>query len=390
MSERKIGERIKFLHCSDIHLDTPYIGLTPEKSDQRRAALRQTFVRLMDYVRNAGIKYVLMSGDIFDIKHATGATAELFIREIRSTPDTNFIIAPGRSDCISANPIYQSGRLPANCHVFESESLSRFDFADDKVTIYGWGFRDQSITESPLYDKHVDDISKINIVCGYADVDGEIAAERCPISTQDMQKFGADYYALGSRHDGSDFIKLEDSMYAYAGSLESIGFEEPGMGGAKLISVKYNNGELSIDAKTMTFGQLRFEKEVVDITGVNTNNEIINIVSKLVNEKKYGAETALIIELCGYVDPHFSIPNNLGSDTFGLYSFDLVDKTLPLYGTEYLKRDMSVKGDVFRQLLPILESGTEAEKLLAARAFREALAALEGRDLDMQINNLHE
>lgn len=377
MSDRKIGERLKFLHCSDLHLGTPYVGLAPDKSDERRGALRQTFRRLMEYVRNTGIKYVLMSGDIFDIKHATGATAELFIREIRNTPETVFVIAPGRSDAMNSNPIYNSGRLPGNCYVFDSENLSRFDFADDKVTIYGWGFKDQSITENPLYDKHVDDISKINIVCGYADVDGDVKSECCPISTQDLKKFGADYYAFGSRHEGSDFVTLEDSMYAYAGALESIGFEEPGMGGAKLISVKYNNGELSIDAKSMTFGQIRFQREVIDITGVNTNNEIINRVSRLVNDKKYGSETALVIELRGYVDPKFAIPKNLGSDTFGLYSFDIEDKTLPLYGTEYLRRDMSVKGDVFRQLLPILEGGNEEEQLLAAKAFREALAALE-------------
>lgn len=382
MSDRKIGERLKFLHCSDLHLDTPYIGLAPDKSDERRGALRQTFRRLIDYVRNAGIKYVLMSGDIFDIKHATGATAELFIREIRNTPETVFVIAPGRSDALNTNPIYNSGRLPSNCYVFEGEGLSRFDFAEDKVTIYGWGFRDQSITESPLYDKHVDDVSKINIVCGYADVDGEVASACCPISTQDLKKFGADYYALGSRHEGSDFVDLGGSMYAYAGALESIGFEEPGMGGAKLISIKYNSGELSVEAKSMTFGHIRFEREVVDITGVNTNNEIVNRVSQMVHEKKYGAETALIIELQGYIEPRFIVPKNLSSDNFSLYSLDIVDKTLPLYGTEYLRRDMSVKGDVFRQLLPILENGTEDEKLLAARAFREALAALESRDID--------
>jgi hypothetical protein len=171
-------------------------------------------------------------------------------------------------------------------------------------------------------------------------------------------------------------------MYAYAGALESIGFEEPGIGGAKLISIKYNNGELSIEAKSMTFGHIRFEREVVDITGVNTNNEIVNRVSQMVHEKKYGAETALIIELHGYIDPRFIVPKNLSSDNFSLYSLDIVDKTLPLYGTEYLRRDMSVKGDVFRQFLPMLENGTEEEQLLAARAFREALAALENRDIN--------
>ena len=382
MSDRKIGERLKILHCSDLHLDTPYVGLAPDKSDERRGALRQTFRRLMDYVRNAGIKYVLMSGDIFDIKHATGATAELFIREIRNTPETVFVIAPGRSDCLNTNPIYQSGRLPGNCYVFDSESLSRFDFAEDKVTVYGWGFRDQSITENPLYDKHVDDVSKINIVCGYADVDGEVASECCPISTQDIISFGADYYAFGSRHEGSDFVTVGASMYAYAGSIEATGFEEPGMGGAKLISIKYNNGEVSILPDTRTFGQVRFEREVMDITGVNNNNEIMNIVSRMVHEKKYGAETALILELRGYIDPRFDVPKNLSSDNFGLYSFEIEDKTLPLYGTEYLRRDMSVSGDVFRQFLPILENGTEEEQLLAARAFREALAALENRDIN--------
>lgn len=382
MSERKVGERLKFLHCSDLHLDTPYVGLTPEKSDECRRSLRQTFGKLMEYVRNAGINYVLMSGDVFDIKYATGATAEMLIREMRNTPDTVFIISPGKHDHLDGNPIYNSGRLPDNCYVFESETLDRFDFAEDKVTVYGWGFKGEEMKESPLYDKHVDDISKINIVCGYADVDGDVNSTSCPISSQDLKRFGADYYALGSRHEGSDFIKLDDSMYAYSGSLESVGFDEPGMGGAKLITIRYNNGELSIDVKNMPFGQIRFEREVIDVTGVNTNNEIINRVSRLVQEKKFGAQTALVIELCGFVDPRFVIPRNLGSDTFGLYFFDIVDKTLPLYGTESLRRDMSVKGDVFRQMLPILENGTDEEKLIAARAFREALAALENREID--------
>ena len=43
---------------------------------------------------------------------------------------------------------------------------------------------------------------------------------------------------------------------------------------------------------------------------------------------------------------------------------------------------MSVKGELFRQLLPMMESDDEEEKLLGARAFREGLAALENREID--------
>ena len=105
-------------------------------------------------------------------------------------------------------------------------------------------------------------------------------------------------------------------------------------------------------------------------------------ISRLVSDKKYGADTALRVELVGYVEPRFNVPRHFGGDTFGLYSFFLIDKTMPLYGTEYLKRDMSVKGEIFRQLLPMLESEDESERLLGARAFREGLAALENREID--------
>ena len=382
MSDKKQVSQLKFLHCGDIHLDTPFSGLSPEKSDERRRALRASFMRMMEYVRGSGVNYVLISGDLFETRYATNNTVELLVREFRNCSETKFIIAPGRHDCFAGNPIYESGRLPSNCYVFSSSNLSRFDFEEDRVTIYGWGFVDPVVKENPLIDNHVDDISKINIVCGYAELDGEVGSENCPISTADLKRFGADYYALGSRHDGGEFVNLDDSMYAYSGALESISFENPGFGGAKLISVRYSGGELSIDAKYMSFSQIAFKSEVMDITGVDSNNEIINRVSRLVSDKKYGAETALRVELVGYIDPRFIVPKTLGSDAFGLYSFELKDKTLPLYGTEYLKRDMSVKGEIFRQLLPLLESEDEEERLIAATAFREGLAALENREID--------
>lgn len=382
MSENNQASILKFLHCGDIHLDNPYIGLSAEKSEERRSGLRSTFMRMMDYVRDSGVNYVLISGDLFNTDYATNSTAELLIREFRNCPDTRFIIAPGKADAYENNPIYNSGRLPQNCYVFSSDKISRYDFEDDRVTVYGWAFLKPELYESPLYDTAVGDTSKINIVCGYADLDGAVGSSLCPISTSDMKKFGADYYALGSRHVGGDFISLGDSMYGYCGALESQGFEEPGLGGAKLVTVKYKNGELSIDAKNMTFGQIVFKSETLDITGVDTNNEIINRVSRMVSEKKYGAETALRLEVTGYLDPAFIVPKNLGSEAFGLYSFELVDKTLPLYGTKHLKRDMTVKGELFRQLLPMLEGDDEEERLLAARAFREGLAALENREID--------
>lgn len=382
MSEKTQATVLKFLHCGDIHLDTPFTGLSPEKSDERRLGLRASFSKMMEYVRGAGINYVLISGDLFESDCATGSTAELLIGEFRSSPDTKFIIAPGKHDSYENNLIYSTKRLPENCYIFSSDKIDRFDFEEDNVVIYGWAFMGESITASPLYDRRVGDSSKINIVCGYADLDGAVGSSLCPVSTLDLKRFGADYYAFGSRHEGSEFIKLDSSLCGYSGALESTGFDEPGIGGAKLITVKYNNGEMSMDAKNLTFGKIVFKKETIDITGVDTGSEVVSRVSRLISQKKYGPETALYLEFTGNIDPRFIIPKNLGADAFDLYSFETKDKTLPLYNTESFKRDMSIKGELFRQLLPMLQSADEEERLLGARAFREGLAALENREID--------
>ena len=383
MSDNVQGKRLKFLHCADIHLDTPFAGLPIDKSDERRRDLRTSFAKMMEYVRERQIDYVLRSGDLFDSEFATGTTADIIVREFKNTPDAKFIIAPGRADCYTDNPIYSSGRLPANCYVFSSDSLSRFDFEDDRLTVYGWAFVGKTLEANPLLDKRVDDSSKINIVCGYADVDGEIDSAVCPIPSTDLKSFGADYYAFGSRHGNTDFVKRGGLMYSYSGSLVSTGFDTPGIGGVKLLNVDYNEGELAIDGRQGVFGHLQFVTEEIDVTGVDANNEITNRISKLISTKKYGIDTALRIELVGDVDPRFILPRALECDAFGLYYFELVDKTMPLYNTKHFERDMSVAGELYRRLLPKMTSGSEEDRLVAARAFRVGLAALENREIDI-------
>lgn len=380
MAEIQKNTHIRFLHCSDIHLDAPFVGLSQEKSDERRRELRSTFMRLMQYVRDREVNVVLMSGDLFDARYATNQTAEVLIREFKNCPDTRFVIAPGKRDAYTDNPIYTSGRLPANVHVFSSDTLGRFDFDEMGVTVYGWAMMAQEQTENPLYERTVDDVTRVNIVCGYCDLDGAVDSVHCPVRESDLEHFGADYYALGSRHAGSDFKKVGESIYSYCGSLECTGYDHPGLGGANLVVVDYKNGELAIDVKRVSFGHLQFVTEQIDITGVDSTNEIVNRISRLISEHKYGQETALRVELCGNVDPYFTVMH-MDSDAFGLYDFDLVDKTMPLYGTEHFLRDMTAAGEVYRQLLPSLESEDEEERLTTARALRVALLALAGRDI---------
>jgi len=59
----------------------------------------------------------------------------------------------------------------------------------------------------------------------------------------------------------------------------------------------------------------------------------------------------------------------------------VIDNTTPLFDLDALKKDPTVKGEIVRSLLPLLESAEEEEAHRARTALRYALLALSGKDI---------
>ncbi|MBX4341380.1 metallophosphoesterase, partial [Mycobacterium tuberculosis] len=64
-----MSEMIKFLHCADLHLDSPFKGLSslPERLFQR--LFDSTFVsfkRLIDLAISEEVDFVIIAGDLYD------------------------------------------------------------------------------------------------------------------------------------------------------------------------------------------------------------------------------------------------------------------------------------------------------------------------------------
>lgn len=369
---------LRVLEFSDLHLDAPFDGMSDDKGAQAREGLRLAFDGIMNKVRECGVQLVLIPGDLFDNRFVTNNTVELLYREFNACPGTTFIIAPGRADLYEKNPIYESGRLPSNCRVFSSPEIAALDIDEYNLTVYGWAFSESLVHECPLRGHHVADPSRINIVCGYGDLNGEVDAENCQFSSADLRAFGADFYAFGSRHESENYESVDTAICAYSGAPVSTGFDEPGTGAANFVLLDLEDGNISIKLKRFPLEGLRLYNEEIDITGVDTKSEIISRITNRINERHYGVRSALNLSFVGEVDPRFVVPGNFESETFGLFSFRVKDRTLPLYGARHYARDMSAAGEIYRKLIGAMEGDNEEERLVAARAFREALAALEG------------
>ena len=57
---------IKLIHGADLHLDSPFSGLTPEQAAARRQEQRELLDRLAGLAREREADLVLLSGDLLD------------------------------------------------------------------------------------------------------------------------------------------------------------------------------------------------------------------------------------------------------------------------------------------------------------------------------------
>ena len=74
-------------------------------------------------------------------------------------------------------------------------------------------------------------------------------------------------------------------------------------------------------------------------------------------------------------------PSLLEKCDFGLFFIEIENKTLPLYDSEKLKSDPTIRGEFFRTVLPYLENGSPSERKIYSEALRLGLLALSGEDL---------
>lgn len=373
---------IRFLHTGDLHLDSPFSRLTPAQSEARRRELRETFGRMMDFVRERGVDLVLIAGDVFDSEFVTHATVRLLLDELSSCQRCHFVIAPGNHDPYTAGSVWASGRLPDNVHVFSSEALGSFVFPTLNTTVWGWAFLSDRLEVSPLSGKRVEDPDRLNLICGHCDF-GVPLSKYGPVTAADVSAFGAQYAAFAHKHIPMPPTPVGDTaLAAYCGCLEGRSFDEPGCGGAYYGEAVYTaRGTWELRTERVDFASRRYETETIDLTGVDNKAEAARRIKAVVESKGYGEDTALRVIFTGATPPDFSVPQRANGEELGLYSLEILDRTAPTYDSRYLEKDLTVRGELYRSLLPRLTSGTPEERAVAARALRMGIAALEGEDI---------
>ncbi len=368
---------IKIFHTADLHLDSPFSSLTPLESDERRAGLRKTFRRMMEYAAREAVDLVLIPGDLFDCYFISRDTTDM-LRDCLSAVNCPVIISPGNHDPYTPGSIYASGKLPDNVYIFKTETPSNFDFPSLGVCVYGSAFTRDRYENSVLASIYSLPENRINILCQHGDT-SSLLSQKAPLSPRDIAYKGFTYAALGHIHVPPEPVVIGGTTVAYPGCPEGRSFDEPGFGGALLVTIDGSKTTL----EKIRFSDRRYMVENLDITGADNDSAVSEKIKELIASRGYGSETALRINLVGEVGLNYrpdtaALAQSLSGD---LILLEIRERTLPCFDAAYLESDLSLRGAFYRMLAEKMHTGDEYSRRVAAEALRAGLAALDGRTI---------
>ena len=221
---------VKLLHAADLHLDSAFSALPPEKAVQRRAEQRLVLERLT--ALSEGCAAVLLAGDLFDSARVYRDTLEA-LRNALAACRCPVFIAPGNHDALLPGSPYLENGWPENVHIFRTAEPERISLPE--LDIYGAGFL-RAEMPAMLDGFRAADPSRLNILVLHGDAENP-ASPYNPVSPAELAASGLDYAALGHIHRRGE-RRDGGTLCAWPGCLMGRGFDECGEKGALLVSAE--------------------------------------------------------------------------------------------------------------------------------------------------------
>lgn len=249
---------LKIIHAGDLHLDSPFTGLSPEQAVLRREEQRTLLDRLADLCNEERADLVLLAGDLLDGQRVYRQTVDTLARTLGRIRAKVFI-APGNHDPYCVASPYALPIWPDNVHIFTSPRPEGIYLPELDCTVYGAAFTQEQRDDPPLSGFTARE-AHLKLMVLHGNTQGR---DYAPISPADIAASGLDYLALGHIHQSSGLQKNGDTYWAYPGCPEGRGFDELDDKGVLVLNVKKG----SVQMRFCPLSLRRYRIVTVDLTG---------------------------------------------------------------------------------------------------------------------------
>jgi DNA repair protein SbcD/Mre11 len=263
---------VKFLHCADIHIDSPLRGLSRGEgvpADEIRLAARGAFDNLIALALDEEVAAVVIAGDLYDGDRDDYGTAIYLHRQFERLREAGIpvVIAYGNHD--AASEITRRLRPPGNVQTLPHKAAATVRLDDIGVAFHGQSYGKKVVTDD-LSAGYPDGLpGYLNVGVLHTCLDGRPGHEPyAPCRSEALAARGYAYWALGHVH-AREAVQRDGVWIVFPGNLQGRHARETGAKGATL--VEYEADEIKgVEHRELdTVRWVRCEVDVSAAVGVD-------------------------------------------------------------------------------------------------------------------------
>ena len=298
---------IRFIHCADIHLGSPFTGLQQKNSTiafQAIEATKKAFLTLINTAIEYHVDFVLISGDIFDSSHQH-IQEKIFLKE----QFQRLAQAGIYTYLIHGNHDY--GRFTEDWNndwvkVFKEEVSTEIlrTSSGESVAISGFSYDTRWITESmamhfPLRNSLVD--YHLGMYHGQTRTASDSSTAYAPFKVSDLEKLHYDYWALGHIHRAMDLDS--NGRIAYSGTIQGRSFKEMGEKGFYVITLNKN---LPMNRQFVSCNPIEWVEIEFLVEEVHSIEQIVSQLYREILIQKWNVDRIYLLKFILIVDRGFN------------------------------------------------------------------------------------
>lgn len=286
----------RFIHCADLHIDSPLRGLEadPDAPAARiRSATRDAFTALVDYALDQRVDFIVAAGDLYDGEWPDWRTGQFLVRQVARLSEAGipFIAIRGNHDAQSVITRDLDQHLPAPARILDHRKPDMEMLDHLQVAIHGQSFATAAVLDDlrKAYPPRIEGWFNIGVL--HTNLDGrEGHGNYAPCVLSDLRNHGYQYWALGHVHTRD--IPSRDPWVVYPGNLQGRSVRETGPRGACIVTV--TDGQVAGEPLFVPFDTVRWTVLSVDVSGAEDLDGALDAASAAIATAAAEAEGRLL------------------------------------------------------------------------------------------------
>lgn len=218
---------MKFLHIADVHLDSPFLGLSflpSELFGQIKNAIQLSFEKAVNFAIDHDVDLVLLAGDTFDSIHPTPQSKIFFANQIKRLVDRQIqvVMVLGNHDYSQIDDLLLN-ESPYFKIIGSNEQIEQVDFmtkSQYKYRVVGFSYQHNHITEDIIAKYPPKSTSIYTIGLAHAGMKQSSVDQNnyAPFTLNEVKDLNYDYFALGHIHLRQ--VLSQEPWIVYSGNLQ--------------------------------------------------------------------------------------------------------------------------------------------------------------------------